>query len=103
MIVVRNIFRMKFGEAKQAGELWKQAVGVLEQSGVGRGNARLLTDLAGGPFYTFVLETTHESLAQWEEHGRTIRANPKWKEVYPKIAAMTVEGSREIFTVIDQG
>jgi hypothetical protein len=102
MIVVRDVFRLKFGEAKDATALWKQAVGVLRSSGFAEAKSiRLLTDLAGSPYYTIVLESTFESAAAWEKASTAVRANPEWKAVYAKIAALTETGHREILSVVE--
>src|SRR4051812_6708235 len=101
MIVVRDVFRVKFGKAKDVTALWKQATGLLRQSGYGAKDTRLLTDLAGPAYYTIVLETTFESLAKWEQAGQAVKSNTQWGEVYQKIIALTEEGRREIYTVIE--
>ena len=44
MIVVRDIFRLKFGQSKEATALWKEAAASLRTSGHGAVNVRLLTD-----------------------------------------------------------
>jgi len=62
MIVVRDIFRLKFGKAKEATALWKQAMGIMKRAGYGNAGNRLLTDLAGEAYYTLVLESSYDSL-----------------------------------------
>ena len=101
MIVVRDIFRLKFGQAKEATRLWKECIQQLKNSGYGKGGVRLLTDLAGPCYYTLVLESTYESLAQWEEAGKAVRNNEQWGKGYEKITALTEEGRREILTVVE--
>jgi hypothetical protein len=100
MIVVRDIFRMKFGQAKDANALWKQAAELLKTSGYGVRNARVLSDLAGPSYYTIVLETEYESLAQWEQAHTGAKTNQPFRDIYQKLIAMTEEGRREILTVI---
>ena len=101
MIVVRDVFRVKFGKAKEATDLWKKAVALLAKSGYGGGGTRILTDLAGPPYYTLVLETTHESLAKWEEASKEVRKNAGWKAIYEQIVPLTEEGRREILAVVE--
>ncbi len=101
MIVVRDIFRVKFGQAKEATALWKQAIQLLTQLGFGVRGARLLTDLAGPSYYTFVLETSYDSLAQWEQAHVNARGNADWRKLYQQIMPLTEEGRREILTVIE--
>src|SRR5205809_2730925 len=59
MFVVRDIFQLKFGQSKEATALWKQ--GVAQIASKAKGGARLLTDVAGAPYYTIILESTWES------------------------------------------
>lgn len=99
MVIVRNIFQIKFGQAKQATDLWRQAASILRDAGL-VDDARLLTDLAGESFYTLVLETTHNSLADWERSMQGLKDNAPWREVYDKIIAVTDTGRREILSVI---
>ena len=99
MILVRDIFRIKFGQSKQATDLWKQAVGQLKRTGFS--DMRLLTDLAGAPYYTLVLESKHESLAAWEKSHETAGPDPQWRELYQRIASLTETGHREIYKIIE--
>lgn len=101
MIIVRDIFRLKFGQSKDAVPLWKEAVAKLRASGYGAINIRLLTDLAGAPYYTLVLESTFNSVAEWEKAHIAARSDPEWKTLYAKITPHTDSGHREILSVID--
>ena len=85
----------------QATKDWKQAIAIIQKLGYGRGGVRLLTDLAGPAYYTLVLESTYDSLVQWEEAGRAVRGHAEWNGVYQKIAALSEDGRREILTVIE--
>jgi len=100
MIVVRDIFRLKFGQSKDAMPLWKEAAQLLRSSGYGAQNVRLLTDLAGPAYYTVVLESTFNSLAEWEKAHLAARENAPWKAVYAKILPLTEEGRREVLSVV---
>src|ERR1700730_13677528 len=66
MVVIRNVFRLKFGKAREAVALFKEGIAIQKRVGAG-GNfsTRLLTDLTGD-FYTVVLEITVPSLAAFE-------------------------------------
>jgi Asp-tRNA(Asn)/Glu-tRNA(Gln) amidotransferase A subunit family amidase len=100
MVVVRDIFRLKFGQSKEAMALWKEAAAALRKSGYGAIDVRLLTDMTGAPFYTVVLETTFNSVAQWEKAHLAARENAPWKALYAKIIPLTEIGHREILSVI---
>ena len=100
MVVVRDVFRLKFGQSKEAIALWKEAAGRLRQSGYGAVDVRLLTDLAGEAYYTVVLESTFNSVAEWERAHLAARENAPWKAVYAKILPFTESGRREILSVV---
>jgi hypothetical protein len=100
MIVVRDVFRLKFGQSKEAMALWKEAAGLLRNSGYGALDVRLLTDMVGAPYYTVILESTFESVAEWEKAHLAARDNVPWKAVYAKIIPFTETGHREILSVV---
>jgi hypothetical protein len=62
MVVVRNVFRLKFGKTREAVALVKEGLAIQQRvlSGV-EFSTRLLTDVTG-PFYTLVLELTVPNL-----------------------------------------
>jgi hypothetical protein len=64
MIVVRNVFRLKFGKAREALALIKEGVAIQKRAGA-TFSERVLTDVTG-PFYTVVLELTVASLSALE-------------------------------------
>ena len=62
MILVRNVFQLKFGKTREAVPIFKEGLANMQKMGFGRGNARLLTD-AVSDFYTLVMEQTFQSMA----------------------------------------
>ncbi|MCC6680024.1 MAG: hypothetical protein IT445_03885 [Phycisphaeraceae bacterium] len=100
MILVRNVFHTKIGQTAAVVALWKEALAVAQQVEGGPANARLLTDLAGGSFYTVVLEHTFESLAHLEQGMKTVMSNKQWRAVYEKIIPLLEGGHREMFNVV---
>jgi hypothetical protein len=100
MIVIRDVFRLKFGQSKEAMALWKEALSLLRTSGYGAVNVRLLADMAGPSFYTVILESTFNSVADWESAHQAARDNAPWKAVYAKIIPLTEVGHREILSVV---
>jgi hypothetical protein len=101
MIVVRNVFRLKFGKAREALAVWKEGVKIGERAGFQRGSTRLLTDLAGPEFYTLVFEATYDSLADFERSGQQVMGNAEWRAWYPQVTALAEGGYREILKVED--
>ena len=58
MIVIRNVFRLKFGQAREAVAVAKEGLAIQKRVLTGvEHSSRLLTDVTG-PFYTLVLELT---------------------------------------------
>jgi len=98
MILVRDVFRLRFGKAKEARALLKQALRITQAAGFAP--QRQLTDLTG-PFYTLVLESTHASLAAWESAMNNTQLAKEWGEWYEKFKPLVDSGYREIFTVLD--
>jgi len=100
MIVVRNVFKLKFGHAREAIDLWKQGIAIAQGAGFEKGSMRLLTDLVG-PFYTLVMESTHESLGDYEQSAKKLMANKEWKAWYAAVPSVTEGGYREVFVIAE--
>ncbi len=98
MIVVRDTFRIRFGQMKDALASMKQLPALVKASGEDF-SPRVLTD-ATGPFYTLVLEMTFEDLATYESKMKTIFGVPEWKEWYGSFVPFITDGEREIYTVV---
>jgi hypothetical protein len=98
MIIVRNIFQLKFGKAREAIALGKEGLALIEQ--YGGSSSRLLTDLVGPSYYTLVVESTYDSLAEFERAGEQLMADEVWRAWYAKFHPLVEEGHREIFTVV---
>ena len=98
MILVRDVFRLKFGKAKEATALVKEGAVIAKK--VGYGPQRQLIDLTG-PYYTLVLESTHESLSAWEKGLKDTQGAREWGAWYEKFKPLVDSGYREIFTVLE--
>jgi len=99
MIVVRNVFQLKFGKAKEAVALLKEGMAIQKRAGVDF-PSRLLTDLTG-PFYTLVLELTVPSLGALEANQPRLMGDKDWQANYQKLAPLVESGYREIFTIVE--
>lgn len=99
MIVIRNVFRLKFGKSKEAVALMKEGVAIQKRAGVEM-DQRILTDLVG-PFYTLVLELKIPSLGALEGNMSKVMGNKEWQANYQKFAALVESGYREIFTIAE--
>ena len=98
MILVGDIFHLKFGKAKDAKALWKEGAAINKKTG--HGPSRLLTDLTG-PYYTFIMESTYESLTDYEKELKATLGNKDWQQWYQKFVPLVKSGEREIFTVVE--
>ena len=98
MILVRDIFQLKFGKAKEAKALWKEAEKLAKQ--FGSGPERALTDLTG-PYYTFVMEGLFENLAAYEQSMKDTMGEKEWSAWYQKFVPLIESGRLEIFTIVE--
>jgi hypothetical protein len=99
MIVVRNVFQLKFGEAKKGVELWKEGLSLTKRLGFPAKSSRVLTDVVG-QFYTLVFESVFDSLAEFESAAKGAMSNPEWQTWYAKVSAITESGRREILNIV---
>jgi hypothetical protein len=99
MIVVRNVFQLKFGKAKDALALWKEGRQIAERTGSGE-TMRAMTDLVG-PFYTLVMEEQYPSLSDMEREMQSETGAEEWKGWYQKFVPLVESGYREVFTLIE--
>ena len=98
MIIVHNVFRLKFGKAREAAALMKEAIAIQKRLGVEAGQ-RLLTDVTG-PFYTLILELTLPNLAAAETTLSKVMGDKEFHANYEKFAPLVESGHREIFNVV---
>ncbi len=96
MIIVRNIFRLKFGKAKDAKIILSDIMEINKKLGV---TFRVLTDITGVS-YTLVLETTHESLSDFETQLKSVFASKEYQESYQKFIPLVDSAYREILSVV---
>ena len=98
MILVRDIFQLKFGKAREAMDLLKKQIAnmVAER---GFGPSRFLTDLTG-PYYTLIMETVYNDLGEFEQSIHKMFKSEDWKKGYQQFAEMVESGRREIFTIV---
>jgi hypothetical protein len=91
MIVIRNVFRLKFGKAREAVALIKEGVAIQKRAGANF-SARVSTDLTG-PFYTVVLELTVPSLSAFETEAPRFMADKDFQAKYQKLVPLVESGS----------
>ena len=101
MIVIRNVFQLKFGKAREAVAVLKEGRAIEKRvmSGL-EYSSRVLTDVTG-PFYTLVLELTVSNLSTFESYAPKLFGDKDWQAYYLKLAPLVESGHREIFTIIE--
>ena len=93
MFVVRNIFQLRFGKAKEAVPIAKEMESLNQRLGGPPG--RILVDVVGD-FYTLVLEFPVNSLAELETRTGQIMGNSEWQSCYSRLVPLVESGRREI-------
>lgn len=94
MIVVRETFTAKPGCASKLAAQMKAAM-----EAVLPGRSRVLTDLVG-PFNTVVIETTAESMGQFEEELTRLMTDPVLRSHMQGYTELYVTGRREAYRVV---
>lgn len=100
MIIVREVFTAKPGQASKLAKLFKKAFAA-------DANARVMTDLVG-EYNTVVMEMQVNNLAEFERQMEEYKSgkpdpnmDPKVMEELSKYTEMYVTGRREIFQVVE--
>ncbi len=96
MVVLRRVFRCKYGTAGEVAELCRQVDGKLGKYGFGAG--RVLTDLSGES-HVVVWETPFASLKALEEARRRVLASPEWEAWNAAAAPMIKSAARDFWKV----
>lgn len=98
MILVRDIFHLKFGKARDGIAMWKEGQAMLKKAGYNP--TRLLTDITG-KYYRLVLESTYTSLKEFEDRFQDAQGNDEWRKWYERFMPICESGEREIFRILD--
>jgi hypothetical protein len=94
MLIVRNTFTAKPGQAGKLAQLAKEMAG-----GGGLRNVRVMTD-AVAMFNQVVMEHEVESLAEFEEIFKRYTSDPEMREKSKAYLELWTTGKREIFRVV---
>ena len=101
MLLVREVFHCRPGKVRPLLEKF-QAMGKLMQS-AGQGRMRLMTDLAGAPYWTLVAEMEVESLGAFEESMQGKDMTPEMQKEFGRLMEgyhdLVESGRREIFRI----
>ena len=97
MILVRNVFQLKFGKAREAAALITESEALTQKHG--GAPTRYLTDLTG-PFYTLVMEITYGSLTDLEKEQKEVMGSKDFSDWYQRFIPLVESGHREMFTIV---
>ena len=101
MIVVRNVFQLKYGKAKEAIPVMKEALQIQKRVLTGVDfSARVLTDLTG-PFYVLVLEITAPNLSTFEAETGRLFADKEMQANMAKMAPLVESGYRDVYSIVE--
>jgi len=93
VLVIRNVFQCKPGQAKALVKMFKETMARAQMS-----KARVLTDVASS-FWTVVFETEAESLGAWEQEFERMSARADLRKPMEGYMELVESGKREIFRV----
>jgi len=93
MLIIREIFTAKPGQASKLAKLFKK--GMSADSGL-----RIMTDVVGD-YNTVIIEGEVENLAEFESGKHEPKLDPEMQKEMSKYTEMYLTGRREIFRVVD--
>ena len=96
MIVVRGVFRAKYGKGDELVQLMKEGNAMWPS---GR-DVRLLTDLSG-PFFTVVTEAEFDSFGAWEANGEVVFSDARFAAWFERMVPLVESGSREFYNLVE--
>jgi hypothetical protein len=99
MIVIRNVFQLKFGKAREAVAVMKDGLAIQKRLGVDV-SQRIMTDVTGD-FYTLVLELTLPNLSALDGTMSKVMGDKDWQANYQKMVPLVKSGRREVFTIVE--
>ena len=100
MLIIREVFTAKPGQASKLAKLFKKSFGAEE-------NVRVMTDLVGD-YNTVVVEMQTKSLAEFEKQMEEYKSgkpdpkmDPKVAEEMSKYTEMYLTGRREVYQIVE--
>lgn len=97
VIVVRQNYRARQWQIRQAVDLLRRYGALMVDSGVGR-KPRITTDVSG-PMFQAVIEVEVENLADWEAHRRSMFLRPEFQVWFVQLMNAVEAGAHEFFRV----
>jgi len=98
MIIERNVFRLKFGKAKESIALWKAILATSKTAGISVPNMQLLSDISG-PAYTLVVELHINSFLDVNPRHAIWSMHPGFQELYQQFIPLCESAHREYYKI----
>ncbi|HYM21427.1 MAG TPA: hypothetical protein VEW28_10560 [Candidatus Kapabacteria bacterium] len=98
MVIVRDVFQLKFGMAKDAIAAMKEIVPVMTKEMPN--SMRVLVDVTGKS-YTMVIEVEYPSLGAYEESMSKGSSDPAMQTWYGKFKPLCESSFKEVFKTVD--
>lgn len=98
MFLVRDVFELKFGKAKDFIALYSANIETMEKQG------HILDKMYSnytGKYYTFVMEHEVESINEYEETLNKSFQDKEYESFYAKLLPLIETGHREILKVVN--
>lgn len=99
MILIRDIFYLKFGKAKDALGLLPELKNIAQKMNYPAG--RILTDFVTDHSYTLIMESEWKSLSDWENSMKGGSGMEEWQKWYEKFKPLCENAYREIFDIVN--
>ncbi len=100
MILVRQVFRAKYGRGDELVALFQEFDAKYREMGGTMNRSRIMTD-ASGPFFTVVTEYEVESFAAWEELFREAQTRPWLGEWFGRTMPLIESGRRDFYNIVE--
>lgn len=97
MYVIREVLHCKPGKVRAMSDKLRSLSATLKD--MGHAPLRLLTDVAGEPFWTVVAEATVERIEDFFAMEQTLMANETLRKTMADYHELVVSGRREIYRI----
>ena len=98
MLLIRDVFKCKPGQAKNLAEKFKKGGDIMSQNG-GPSSTRVLVDYIAS-YWTVVLEMEVESIEDFEKGMQKYASNAEMQKIMEGYMDMVDGGHREIFRIV---
>jgi len=98
MILHRTVFQAKIGKADNVVAIMKEAFNIIPEEQLQALQPRILTDISGA-FDTVIVESTHESLATYEQFRTMLLARNNEDGATSGMTDLIESGRNEYYTI----